>query len=129
MRGYSTRGFHVKTILVDLQFKAIKDRNNLSVITNVCSRDEHIPEIERFIRVIKERARCYYAMLLRIGIDTLPKGMIMQLMQTVVPYQQFRVEKRSVANTPTGTYSGRPKDDLQETLSGHLRRVLIYVNV
>ena len=66
MRGYSTRGFSmsVKTILVDLQFKAIKDRNNLPVRTSVCSRDEHIPEIERFICVMKERARCYYAMLL-----------------------------------------------------------------
>ena len=97
MRGYSTRGFHVKTILVDLQFKAIKDRNNLSVITNVCSRDEHIPEIERFIRVIKERARCYYAMLLQIGIDTLPKGMIMQLMRTVVYYINSFVWRKGVS--------------------------------
>ena len=97
MRGYSTRGFHVKTILVDLQFKAIKDRNNLSVLTNVCSRDEHIPEIERFIRVIKERARCYYAMLLRIGINTLPKGMIMQLMRTVVYYINSFVWRKGVS--------------------------------
>ena len=27
---------------------------------NICSNDEHVPEIERLIRTIKERARCMY---------------------------------------------------------------------
>ena len=97
LRSYSTRGFHIKTINVDLQFKAIKDRNNLPVRINVCSRDEHIPEIERFIRVLKERARCYFAMLRRVEIHTVPKQMIMQLMRTVVFYVNAFVWRKGVS--------------------------------
>ena len=33
------------------------------VTTSVVSRGEHVQEIERFNRVLKERARCYFAML------------------------------------------------------------------
>ena len=97
LRTYGNRGFHVKTIHVDLQFKALKDRNKLSLRTNVCSREEHVPEIERYIRVIKERARCYYAMLLHINIDTIPRGMVMQLMRTVVFYINCFVWRKGVS--------------------------------
>jgi hypothetical protein len=30
---------------------------------NVVSNDEHVPEIERYIRTVKERTRCVYTML------------------------------------------------------------------
>lgn len=56
LRAYAVRGFHVRAIHVDIQFKAILDRENLPVLTNVVSRGEHVPEIERYIRVVKERA-------------------------------------------------------------------------
>ena len=97
MRGYSTRGFHIKTINVDMQFKAIDDRNSLPVRINVCSRDEHVPEIERFIRVMKERARCYFAMLRRVEIYTVPKQIIIQLMRTVVFYVNAFVWRKGVS--------------------------------
>ena len=97
IKSYGIRGFHIATIHVDLQFKAIKDRNQLSLRTNVCSREEHVPEIERYIRVIKERARCYFAMLLRIEINTIPRGMVMQLMRTVVFYINCFVWRKGVS--------------------------------
>jgi hypothetical protein len=55
IKMYAVRGFHVKFILVDIQFKVIKDIGILTVIVNVVGRGEHVPAIERFIRVIKER--------------------------------------------------------------------------
>ena len=82
LRAYGIRGFHVTAIHVDIQFKSIKDRNRLDLVTNVVSWGEHVPEIERHQRVLKERARCYFAMLLKIDITTIPRTMVIHLMQT-----------------------------------------------
>ena len=68
---------------MDIQFKEIRDRDRVGAMTNVVSRAEHVPEIERFVRVLKERARCYFAMLLEAEIDTLPRTRIIHLMITV----------------------------------------------
>ena len=37
LQSYAVRGFHVRAIHVDIQFKAISDRANLPVLTNVVS--------------------------------------------------------------------------------------------
>jgi acetolactate synthase regulatory subunit len=73
IRLYTVRGFNIKYILVDIQFKAIKDRGNLEAIVNVAA-------MERLIRVIKEQCRCYYAVLL---FDDLPRMMVIHLL--VIP--------------------------------------------
>ena len=54
MKQYQFRGMNVTTILVDKQFECIASQFT-GVDVNVVSRDEHVPEIERLIRVIKER--------------------------------------------------------------------------
>ena len=55
VKSYAVRGFLVKFIFVDLQFKAIKDRNDIKgPILNIVSWDEHVKDIERFIRVLNE---------------------------------------------------------------------------
>ena len=74
----------MKFIFVDLQFKAIKDQGNIEeAIINIVSRDEHVEDIERFIRVLKERARCYWAML---PFAKIPKRMVVHIMLTVSFY-------------------------------------------
>ena len=83
IRSYTVRGFNVVLVHVDIQFKAMKDRGLLGIGVNVVSREEHVPDIECLIRVIKERARCYYAML---PFDTLPRTMVIHLLVTVVFY-------------------------------------------
>jgi hypothetical protein len=84
---YAVRGFHVKFILVDIQLKSIKDRGLLAVIVNVVGKGEHVPAIERFIRVIEERCRCYYAML---PFDVLPRMMVIHLLITVMAGSEYK---------------------------------------
>ena len=93
-RMYEVRGFHVKYILVDIQFKAIKDRGQLTACVNVVAKGEHVPEIEHFNRVIKERTRCYYAML---PFKTLPRIMIIHLLVTVMFYINAFVWRKGVS--------------------------------
>ena len=58
MQVYSKRGFAVRRINMDLQFQPIKGAvEALHLDLNVVSEDEHVPEIERYIRTIKERVR------------------------------------------------------------------------
>ena len=75
------RGFKIAVIEVDMKFKALRDQNLIGVPINVVARDEHVPKIERWHRVIKERARCYCAML---PYENLPRMMVIHLMKTAV---------------------------------------------
>ena len=56
---YQRRGFTVDTILADDEFSPL--RNEIpGVDVNCCGADEHVPEVERYIRTIKDRARSGY---------------------------------------------------------------------
>ena len=58
MREYIMRGFRIKAILGDGQFQHTQqDIQQNGVILNICSANEHVPEIERYIRTLKERVR------------------------------------------------------------------------
>ena len=83
IRSYAIRGFSIGIIFIDVQFKALKDRNGLGVAIGIVSRGEHVKQIERFHRVVEERCRCYYAMQPH---DSLPRMMVVHLLITVVFY-------------------------------------------
>ena len=83
VRAYSIRDFHVILILVDIQFKVLKDRNKVGMPINTVSKGEHVTKMERFHRVVEERARCYYTML---PFDYLPRIMVIHLMITICFY-------------------------------------------
>jgi hypothetical protein len=60
---YATRGFKLTYILADEQFESLRaDLADLGIASNCVSQDEHMPEIERYIRTVKERTRCNYNM-------------------------------------------------------------------
>jgi hypothetical protein len=81
IKAYKVRGFTVKFLMVDIQFRGIKDRNNLTgVLVNVVSRDEHVEDIKRLIGIYKERIRYYWAML---PFKKIPKMMVMKLVEAV----------------------------------------------
>jgi len=53
--AYKARGFQICHILVDGQFEhARKHIEQMGIMLNVTSQDEHVPEIERFIRMVKK---------------------------------------------------------------------------
>ena len=58
LRIYTQRGFKVNHALLDGEFVPLRtDLLNMGIVANFATRNEHVPEIERQYRVIKERAR------------------------------------------------------------------------
>ena len=56
LEAYKARGFKICRILADGQFEhAQKHIEQIGIILNITSWDEHVPEIERFIRTVKIR--------------------------------------------------------------------------
>ena len=54
---YARRGFVVDLALMDMEFEKLRDKLSIVEVNTTASR-EHVPEIERQIRLIKERVRC-----------------------------------------------------------------------
>jgi hypothetical protein len=72
----------VHTILGDNEFEAIReDMLELGVEVNVTAKEEHVPEIERRHRVIKERAR---AVIQTLPYGSMPKKMRIAMIQNVI---------------------------------------------
>jgi hypothetical protein len=80
VRIYGTAGFIMQTALMDMEFKKLKDKLP-NVILNTTAAREHVGEIERKIRVVKERVRCTTSIL---PYNILPKLMIIELMHCCV---------------------------------------------
>jgi len=84
----------VQVVHVDIQFESVRNSKNVQVRVNVVSKGEHVPDIERYIRVVKERCRCYFAML---PFKTLPRLAILHLLRTVVLYINAFVWQRGIS--------------------------------
>ncbi len=80
IRIYGKAGFIVQTALMDMEFKKLRDKLP-NVIRNTTAAQEHLEEIERKIRVVKERARSTISIL---PYKLLPKLMIIELMHFCV---------------------------------------------
>ena len=82
MKEYQYRGFAIRLLLVDKQFEGLEHRF-VGVTVNTVSRDEHVPEVERLTRTIKERCRCYFAL---IPFKKIPHRMAIELVNTCIFY-------------------------------------------
>lgn len=78
IRLYTHRGFNITTILCDPEFECLRPT---FPHLNTCGADEHVPEIERMIRTIKERVRSVYVTL---PFRHLPRLMIKRLVANAV---------------------------------------------
>jgi hypothetical protein len=60
--AYLRRGFRVTHAHGDLEFECLRGAiaTDMRATLNIASEDEHVPEVERCIRTIKERTRCTY---------------------------------------------------------------------
>jgi hypothetical protein len=81
-RIYTACGFRVKHGHVDNEFEPLRgDLLDIGMQLNVVSNDEHVPEIERQIRTIKERTRCVYNTL---PFKWLPSRMVIEMVHSSV---------------------------------------------
>jgi hypothetical protein len=77
---YTQGGFTIQTALMDREFECLRD--NLRGITlNTTAASEHVPEIERQICVIKERARAIWSTL---PFTKVPNRIIVELINFFV---------------------------------------------
>jgi hypothetical protein len=77
---YRRRGFRVTTLLADPEFEALQPSFG-DVSFNLCAQDEHVPEIERFIRTVKDRTRsCYNS----LPFEYIPRLMLIRMVANAV---------------------------------------------
>jgi hypothetical protein len=58
LQAYHSQGFKKQDILGDRQFKHIQQIiKEKGISMNICAANEHVPEIKRYIRTVKERVR------------------------------------------------------------------------
>jgi hypothetical protein len=80
LRLYQNRGFKVEIALMDREFECLRD-DIPELNLNTTSASEHVPDIERQIRVIKERMRAIKSTL---PFKRLPARIVIDMMQYAV---------------------------------------------
>lgn len=78
---YSRRGFMVNRAAGDNEFSSLESGlSEIGIMLNVVARDEHVPEIERHIRTVKERCRATFNSL---PFRRMPARMVTELVYSV----------------------------------------------
>jgi hypothetical protein len=96
---YLQRGFHIKTVHADGEFAPLKpliESMPGGPMVNLASANEHVPEIERRIRVVKERCRATQHSL---PFEIIPKLMTIHIVPNVVKLLNFFPTKGGVSDT------------------------------
>jgi hypothetical protein len=77
LNTYQERGFKVSHFLMDGQFDSLRyTLSGLGINLNIVARQEHVPEVERYIRTLKERVRSVYNTL---PFTPMPNRMMVEL--------------------------------------------------
>ena len=107
---YVARGFRVTIILADNQFESMRgDIANLGATLSITARDEHVPEVERFNRTIKDRVRGNYTM---VPYKHIPPIFVIEMVYTAVFWRNMFTIKGGISNTqsPAEIVLGRKLD-------------------
>ena len=92
---YKHRGFHIKHLLTDHEFQPLEARLlSIDICLNATAASEHSPEIERSIRVIKERARSFIVLL---PFSHLPRLIKQHLIHYLVSMINLTIHPNSVS--------------------------------
>jgi hypothetical protein len=82
---------------VDGEFESMRgDLAGIGMHLNVASNDEHVPEIERFIRTVKERTRCVYNI---VPFPRMPSRMLVEMVQASVFWLNMFPPEDGVSDT------------------------------
>ena len=94
---YLQRGFHIRTAFMDGQFEPLRGNlAELGIILNTASNDEHVPEIERQIRTVKERTRAIYCTL---PFNKMPRRLIIEMVYAANYWLNMFPRKGGVSKT------------------------------
>jgi hypothetical protein len=92
---YAHGGFQVGTVLMNNEFKKL--RNLVPILTvNTTAAKEHVPEVERKIRLIKERGR---GIPNTLPFKRMPRLMLIELVYHVILWLNAFPEKSRVSDT------------------------------
>ena len=103
---YAKRGFKLVGCHADNEFEPMRgDLAALGMELNVVSADEHVPEIERYIRTVKERTRCVY---ITVPFKAMPTRMIVEMVLSSVFWLNMFPPADGVSKTisPRGIIAG-----------------------
>ncbi|KAL7474817.1 hypothetical protein ACHAW6_002980 [Cyclotella cf. meneghiniana] len=92
---YRRAGLICQTALMDGEFEKVKERLINTIEVNVTARNEHVPEIERKIRHVKERARCIKA---DVPYKIMPSIMIKRMVLHAVLFMNAYVDKQGISD-------------------------------
>ena len=109
-RIYNVNRFVVTKMRADPEFEMLRDvMLDLDIELECCSAQEHVPEIERSIRVIKERFRTLYH---RLPFNAIPKVMVKVAAMECVKWLNSFPPRTGVSDfySPRAIVTGRPID-------------------
>jgi hypothetical protein len=91
---YKQQGFRVATIEADPEFRPLEaEVRNMEF--NLCAQNEHVPDIERYIRTVKDRVRsCYHT----LPYSCIPRVMIIRLVYNAVFWLNAFPHNNGVSN-------------------------------
>ena len=109
---YLHRGFRITTVHADGEFEPLKAMIDIlpgGPVVNLASANQHVPEIERRIRVVKERCR---AVRHSLPFQQIPKLLTVHIVLNVVKLLNFFPTKEGVSETlsPKTIMSGETLD-------------------
>jgi hypothetical protein len=105
---FRTRGFQVNLINADNEFQKLEHK--VSAHVEICAAGQHIPRIERGIRFLKDRTRCFWVSL---PYKKVPKLMIDECLTMVTTCLNDFPSKNGISTTmsPASIVLGRGKID------------------
>jgi Reverse transcriptase (RNA-dependent DNA polymerase) len=94
---YQRAGFKVNSALMDGEFEPLRgDLAEMGIGLNVTSQDEHVGDVERYIRTIKERMRAIYNTL---PFENMPPRMVIEMAKSSVFWLNAFPHCQGVSNT------------------------------
>jgi hypothetical protein len=94
---YRQAGFKVTMALMDGEFDKIRgDLADMGIVLNETARDEHVGDIERFIRTLKERIRAIYNTL---PFKSVPPRLVIEMAKSCVYWLNAFPNPRGISDT------------------------------
>ncbi len=96
--AYLQRGFKINKVHADMEFECCRAyiAASLHATLNIASEDEHVPEIERCIRTVKERTRCTHNI---TPFDRYPPKIIVEMVFMSVFWLNAFPHKHGISRT------------------------------